>query len=172
LERKNIPEIMTSGLISPAEVDKLFKIYFDRLNVCWFPYLATRYLFVLFRCLFPSWIPSYIRLPRHLEDAPSFLQLVRRILLDWSALETHSPSPLVCAIASRYHTERPELYSIAMHFARRAAASSLIEAAKSVELCQAYILMSVYSMPSRRWEDAREWLYLGLALRCDPLLSE
>lgn len=33
MERKNIPEIMTSGLISPAEVDKLFKIYFDRLNV-------------------------------------------------------------------------------------------------------------------------------------------
>ena len=52
-----------------------------------------------------------------------------------------------------------------MHFARRAAASSLIEGAKSVELCQAYILMSVYSMPSRKWEDAREWLYLGLAIR-------
>jgi len=34
MERKNIPEIMTSGLISPVEVDKLFKIYFDRLNVC------------------------------------------------------------------------------------------------------------------------------------------
>jgi hypothetical protein len=33
IERRNIPEIMTSGLISPAEVDKLFKIFFDKLNV-------------------------------------------------------------------------------------------------------------------------------------------
>lgn len=32
-ERKDLLEIMTSGLISPAEVDKLFKIFFDRLNV-------------------------------------------------------------------------------------------------------------------------------------------
>lgn len=33
IERRNIPEIMTSGLISPAEVDKLFKIFFEKLNV-------------------------------------------------------------------------------------------------------------------------------------------
>jgi hypothetical protein len=36
-ERKDILEIMTSGLISPAEVDQLFKIFFDRLNVRDYP---------------------------------------------------------------------------------------------------------------------------------------
>src|SRR5258706_3835898 len=71
----------------------------------------------------------------------------------------------VCAISSRYYTERSELYSIAMHFAKSAAANALIDGWKSVEVCQAYILMSVYSLPSRKWEEAREWLYLGLAIR-------
>ena len=33
LERKNIPEIMSCGIVSPKEVDELFKIFFDRLNV-------------------------------------------------------------------------------------------------------------------------------------------
>lgn len=52
-----------------------------------------------------------------------------------------------------------------MHFAKSAAANALIDGWKSVEVCQAYILMSVYSLPSRKWEEAREWLYLGLAIR-------
>jgi hypothetical protein len=36
--KENIPEIMASSLISPAEVDKLFKIFYDRLNVGLFPF--------------------------------------------------------------------------------------------------------------------------------------
>lgn len=130
IERKNIPEIMSCGIVSPKEVDELFKIFFDRLNV------------------FVSILDPLLHTPATTFGRCPFLFTV------------------VCAISSRYYTEkRPELYSLAMHFARKAAASSLIEGAKSVELCQAYILMSVYSMPSRRWEDAREWLYLGLAIR-------
>ena len=79
--------------------------------------------------------------------------------------ELDSRETTVCAISSRFYTERPELYSIAMHFAKSAAANALIDGWKSVEVCQAYILMSVYSLPSRKWEEAREWLYLGLAIR-------
>jgi hypothetical protein len=56
LERKNIPEIMASGLISPEEVDKLFKIYFDRLNVRWIPILPH---VPIFTCPFTG---VYIRL--------------------------------------------------------------------------------------------------------------
>jgi hypothetical protein len=41
-ERKDILEIMTSGLISPAEVDQLFKIFFDRLNVRDFVLISER----------------------------------------------------------------------------------------------------------------------------------
>ncbi len=40
---------------------------------------------------------------------------------------------------------------------------------KSVELAQAYILMSIYSVPARRWEDDRSWLYAGLAIRCGDI---
>jgi hypothetical protein len=53
-----------------------------------------------------------------------------------------------------------------MHFSKSAAATSLIDGWKSVELCQAYLLMSVYTVPARRWEEDRAWLYLGLAIRC------
>lgn len=30
---------------------------------------------------------------------------------------------------------------------------------------KAYLLMSVYAVPARRWEEDRSWLYLGLAIR-------
>lgn len=52
-----------------------------------------------------------------------------------------------------------------MHFAKHSAATALIDGWKSVELCQAYILMSIYAVPARRWEEDRSWLYTGLAIR-------
>lgn len=75
---------------------------------------------------------------------------------------------LVCAISSRYYTRKSEIYPIAMHFAKHAAANALIDGWKSVELCQAYILMSIYAVPARRWEEDRSWLYTGLAIRFLP----
>ena len=72
---------------------------------------------------------------------------------------------LVCAVASRYYKEKSEIYPIAMHFARHAAANALIDGWKSVELCQAYILLSTYGVPAKRWEEDRGWLYIGLAIR-------
>ena len=72
----------------------------------------------------------------------------------------------MCAISSRYDTEKSEIYPIAMHFAKHAAASALLNGWKSVELSQAYILMSLYGVPARRWEEDRNWLYTGLAIRC------
>lgn len=79
---------------------------------------------------------------------------------------THADSLSVCAIASRYYVEKSEIYPIAMHFAKHSAANALIDGWKSVELCQAYILMSIYAVPARRWEEDRSWLYTGLAIRC------
>jgi hypothetical protein len=52
-----------------------------------------------------------------------------------------------------------------MHFAMTSAASSLMESKKSVELCQAYLLLSVWPLPSRKYDEDRAWLYLGLAIR-------
>lgn len=71
----------------------------------------------------------------------------------------------VCAIASRYFSEKPDLYDNLMHYAQLAAGTALIDGQKTVEVCQAYILLSLYPVPARRWEDSRSWLYLGLAIR-------
>jgi hypothetical protein len=71
----------------------------------------------------------------------------------------------VCAIASRFSAERPGLYARLMHFAQLAASTTLITGTKNVEMCAAYILLSLYPIPAKRWEDQRSWLYLGLALR-------
>lgn len=75
---------------------------------------------------------------------------------------------IVCAISLRY-SEKREVYPIAMHFAKSAAANAMIDGYKSVELCQAYILLSIYAVPARRWEEDRSWLYTGLAIRWAPL---
>ncbi|KAG6865902.1 hypothetical protein C0991_010735 [Blastosporella zonata] len=73
--------------------------------------------------------------------------------------------PLVCAIASRFYAQRPSLYLQAMNFAKQAAGLALISGHKNVEMCSAYILLSLYPVPAKRWEDQRSWLYLGLAIR-------
>ena len=73
---------------------------------------------------------------------------------------------VVCGIASRFYTERPELYQKAMHYARLAAGTALIGGQKSVDVVHAYILLSLYPVPSRKWEDDRSWIYLGVAIRC------
>ena len=77
---------------------------------------------------------------------------------------------IVCAISLRY-SEKRDVYPIAMHFAKSAAANALIDGYKSVELCQAYILLSIYAVPARRWEEDRSWLYTGLAIRCVHLFQ-
>jgi hypothetical protein len=117
------------------------------------------------QCLSPSCTLRHSPFP----DVHSCSPLVRRLAFirfedDSHALINHMLH-IVCAIALRY-SEKPEVYPIAMHFAKSAASSALVDGWKSVELCQAYILMSIYAVPARRWEEDRSWLYTGLAIRC------
>ncbi|KAG2108840.1 hypothetical protein BD769DRAFT_1392651 [Suillus cothurnatus] len=72
---------------------------------------------------------------------------------------------VICAISLRYYKEKSEIYPVAMHFAKHSAANALIDGWKSVELCQAYILMTIYAVPARRREEDKSWLYTGLAAR-------
>ncbi|KAJ7650362.1 hypothetical protein FB45DRAFT_16338 [Roridomyces roridus] len=123
------PHILTRGLITPQEAEKLFDIYFQYMN------------------LSVSLLDPVLYTPQKTCYRSPFLFTV------------------VCAIASRFYTERPDLYPQAMHFAQLAAGTALISGHKCVELCQGYILMSLYPMPARRWEEDRGWLYLGLAIR-------
>ncbi|KAK7033077.1 Zn(2)-C6 fungal-type domain-containing protein [Favolaschia claudopus] len=123
------PHILTRGLITTLEAEKLFDIFFQRMN------------------LSVSLLDPVLYTPQKTCFRSPFLFTV------------------VCAIASRFYTERPELYPQAMHFAQLAAGTALISGQKCVELCQGYILMSLYPVPAKRWEDDRGWLYLGLAIR-------
>ncbi|KAJ7052617.1 hypothetical protein C8F01DRAFT_1261749 [Mycena amicta] len=124
-----LPHILTRGLITPQEAEKLFDIYFQLMNLS--------------------------------------VSLLDPVL--YTAQKTCYRSPFlftaVCAIASRFYTERPELYPQAMHYAQLAAGTALISGQKCVESVQGYILLSLYPVPARRWEDERGWLYLGLAIR-------
>lgn len=49
--------------------------------------------------------------------------------------------------------------------ARRIAASSFIIGQKSVEMVIAYILLALYPIAVKRYEDDRSWIFLGMAIR-------
>ncbi|KAH9034519.1 hypothetical protein EDB84DRAFT_1486618 [Lactarius hengduanensis] len=72
---------------------------------------------------------------------------------------------VVCAISSRYYTKRPELYKLAIHFAKAGAASAFIDGWKCVEMCQAYLMLTAYAAPTQRFEDSRSGFYSGVATR-------
>ncbi|PPR05790.1 hypothetical protein CVT24_006845 [Panaeolus cyanescens] len=86
----------------------------------------------------------------------------------YTAQRTFYRSPflftVICAIASRFYSAR-NIYPQMMQFAQLAAGTALISGTKNVEMCSAYILLSLYPVPARKWEDQRSWLYLGLAIR-------
>ncbi|KAF7798317.1 hypothetical protein EIP86_009538 [Pleurotus ostreatoroseus] len=129
IEQHSPPDILVHGLVTPQDVDKLFEIFYARLN----PHVSV--------------LDPVLHTPATTFARCPFLFTV------------------VCAVASRYYADKSEIYPIAMHFAKHAAANALITGWKSVELAQAYILMSVYGVPARRWEEDRGWLYTGLATR-------
>ncbi len=76
-----------------------------------------------------------------------------------------SDAATVCGIASKFYADRSDLYQQAMNCARLAAGSTLIGGQKSVEIVHAYILLSQYPVPARKWEESRCWVYMGLAMR-------
>ncbi|KAI0251644.1 fungal-specific transcription factor domain-containing protein [Lactifluus subvellereus] len=128
IDKTSVPDILVHKLVTPDDVDKLFEIFYKRIN----PFISL--------------LEPELHTPALTFSRCPFLFTV------------------VCAIASRY-SDKPEVYPIAMHFAKSAAAHALVDGWKSVELCQAYILMSIYAVPARRWEEDRSWLYTGLAIR-------
>lgn len=57
-----------------------------------------------------------------------------------------------------------------MDLARDAAGRALIDGSKSVDVCQAYLLMAVYPVPKKKWTEDRSWLLMGVAIRCATCL--
>ncbi|KAF8894525.1 fungal-specific transcription factor domain-containing protein [Infundibulicybe gibba] len=72
---------------------------------------------------------------------------------------------VICSIASRYYTARPELYRRAINFSCDAASRALVDGSKAVDICQAYLLMAVYPVPKKNWAEDRSWLLMGVAIR-------
>jgi hypothetical protein len=128
IDKTRPPDILVHKLVTPDDVEKLFDIFYTRIN----PFISL--------------LEPKLHTPTLTFSRCPFLFTV------------------VCAISLRY-SEKREVYPIAMHFAKSAAANALIDGYKSVELCQAYILLSIYAVPARRWEEDRSWLYTGLAIR-------
>ncbi|KAL5525464.1 hypothetical protein ACEPAG_6800 [Sanghuangporus baumii] len=127
--RHPVPHILMRGIATPQEVESLFRIYFDKMNLS--------------------------------------CSLLDPVL--YTAQTTYWRSPflftVICAVASRYYSERPGLYEELITYAQLAAGTALISGPKTVETVSAYILLSLYPVPMRRWEEDRTWLYLGLAIR-------
>ncbi|KAJ6471467.1 hypothetical protein C8R45DRAFT_1165247, partial [Mycena sanguinolenta] len=96
-----------------------------------------------------------------------FISLLDPVLYTPTSTFTRCPVlfTVVCAVSARYYTEKSEIYPIAMQFAKRSAANALNEGWKTIELCQAYILLSIYSVPVHKWEEDCSWLYSGIAVR-------
>lgn len=110
----------------------------------------------------------FIHRPTFLLAALFSLQSVSKTFHHWKKI--YSKTRAVCAIASRFYRDRPELYSIAMHFAKTSAASTLVEGRKSIELCQAYLLLAIWSSGSTKtFDEDRGWLWLGYAIRYAPM---
>ncbi|THH02772.1 hypothetical protein EW026_g167 [Hermanssonia centrifuga] len=92
----------------------------------------------------------------------------------YSVQNTHWRSPflftVVCAIASRFYLERPQLSRQLRSSAEQAAATALISG-KSVDDVYAFMLLSMYPVPVRKWEDDKSWIYLGVAIQCVSLVT-
>ncbi|KAB5591031.1 Fungal specific transcription factor domain containing protein [Ceratobasidium theobromae] len=142
VERQMVPEILTLGVVSDAEAEHLFRIFHERIDVS------------LWRA------PSRLTLQAVIAIIDPTIHTVAGVKARCPFLFT-----VVCAIASRYWVERPELYTVLMHHAKAAAATAITDGWKSLEVCQAYLLLSVYPQPARSWAEDRAWLYLGCAIR-------
>ncbi|KAL1756031.1 fungal-specific transcription factor domain-containing protein [Schizophyllum commune] len=89
--------------------------------------------------------------------------------------ELHTPGNLmwscpflftvVCGLACRYDDSRRHMYELAIGFARTAAGNALVNGLKSVDACQAYLLLGMYPTPKRNYADDRSWMFLGVAIR-------
>lgn len=70
---------------------------------------------------------------------------------------------LVCTLGVKYSSQHAGLYTSLLEFARDAAGKALVQGNKTVDECQAFLLIAVYQAPKKRWEDQRGWLHMGIA---------
>jgi hypothetical protein len=52
-----------------------------------------------------------------------------------------------------------------MEHVQSVAVLAMTKLSKSIEMCQAFLLLSVYSRLTDGWPEDRSWLYLGISIR-------
>ena len=72
----------------------------------------------------------------------------------------------VCAIAAKFYPEKPELHLKLTDISKKLAFSVPEHGYKSLEIVQAYLLLSLYGSGAvERYEQDRTWMLLGMAIR-------
>ena len=71
----------------------------------------------------------------------------------------------MCAISSRYHRNKSNIYSAALDYAVHTATANLGQKPKTIELVQAFILMSLYCVPAHTLEKSQSRTYANLAIQ-------
>ncbi|KAI8443535.1 fungal-specific transcription factor domain-containing protein [Phakopsora pachyrhizi] len=71
----------------------------------------------------------------------------------------------ICAVASRYYEKRNELHLNCLQAAKRIAFDVMVKGYKSVEVVQAFVLLSHWNQPAERFEEDRTWAFSGIAIR-------
>lgn len=71
----------------------------------------------------------------------------------------------VCSVASKFYSKRPELNAKLNTYARKLAFETPNMGYKSVEIVQAYLILTSYGLPVERFEQDRTWLLLGMGIR-------
>ncbi|KAL1743695.1 fungal-specific transcription factor domain-containing protein [Schizophyllum fasciatum] len=128
IERQVQPEMLS--FVRTEEVVALFKIFFERMNMC-----------------------------AHVLD-PEFHTP--------SLVCSRSPFLLtaICAVASKYYDANPELHPRLSELSQKLAFSVPAKGYKSVEIVQAYLLLSLWGSGAvERYEQDKTWLLLGMAIR-------
>ncbi|KAG1863638.1 fungal-specific transcription factor domain-containing protein [Suillus subalutaceus] len=72
----------------------------------------------------------------------------------------------ICAISSKFYTQRPELHQQLAELAQKLAFSVPAKGYKSLEIVQAYLLLTLWGCGAvERYEYDKTWLLLGMAIR-------
>ncbi|KAL7413695.1 fungal-specific transcription factor domain-containing protein [Mrakia frigida] len=71
----------------------------------------------------------------------------------------------ICSIAAKFYTKRPELWGKLNTYVRKLAFDTPSMGYKSVEIVQAYLMLTSYGLPVERFEQDRTWLLLGMGIR-------
>ena len=72
---------------------------------------------------------------------------------------------VICTIAAKFYKKRPELHLKCLQMVRKSAYLVMSRGFKSVEIVQAFMLLTLWNTPAERFEEDKTWLFSGVAIR-------